>query len=376
MARKLTNTSRAHLRDGSAVNTHFCFDPSVYQVRNVPNPLILQRIIDLKVGYVRERWWPGCAGQQKAFAKLTSAGVGLFLFIGDVNYTAAEVARDVAALATSGFTNHVVAVCGPNEPNSGAGGPNWAAKVVAVQKAIWTEVNKHSTLAHKVAIVGCALKHNVAHLDVDYHAIAKAGIARWCDAGDFHFYPGSAGPVMNASEEKLARDAYGPMSMWHSETGWTGGDTSPVVAGGFSVEALLRNHLTGIVGTILYGFADEAQYVPGREGLFGIMTATKPKPAYTRIKSLLATPDGGQVFPGWLSQHAGGVESDTGVVVTSEGHGRWTVYLLRERQRAVTLCVPPTQRVDRGSMRLGHHSNRRYTIPLGSSMTVAYVTTA
>jgi hypothetical protein len=371
MTTTLTVTARSDLRDGSGANTHFCFNPSVYSVGSSPNAHIVQALVDLKVGYIRERWWPKNPAQQAAFVTLTNAGIGLYVFIGDKTYTTAQVQSDVAALAASPFASALIAVCGPNEPNAG-GGSTWPAAVVAVQQAIYTEVSKYAVFDH-TAIVGPALMHNVRDIDADYRALAAAGVGRWCDAGDFHFYPGNAGPSGNAAEAQRAGQAYGGLSLWHSETGWTGADTDPGTAGRFSVEALLRNHLSGIVGTMLYGFADESQYVPGREGLFGLMTATAPKPAYSEIQALMKSPDGTQAFHGRLASLAKNVESDTGAVVTSDGGNTWTVYLLRETQTATTLVIPQQFSADCGSFTLGSGGNRRYSVTLTESMTVVHV---
>ncbi len=372
MSRPLQTTSRAHLRDGCGANTHFCFNPSVYSVGATPNPHILQALIDLKVGFIRERWWPKSVAQQAAFGALAKSGIGFYLFVGDMTYSAAAVRADVIALAQSPIASSVLAVCGPNEANA-HGGTTWPARVTGIQQAIFTEVFNQPNLADHVAVVGPALKHNVPNVDADYQALAAAGIQRWCDVGDFHFYPGNAGPSLNAAEAERAGQAYGPLPLWHSETGWTSDDTDPSLAGRFSVEALLRNHVTGIIGTLLYEFADESQHVAGREGMFGLMEPVNPKPAYEEVRTLLATQDGGQSFPGSLAAFSKGVESDTEAVVTSDGNGKWTVYLLKEKQAAVTLVVPAALTCDIGTRKTGSHGNTRYTIPLQQTLTVAHV---
>lgn len=379
MVRQLRATSRADLRRETGVNTHFCFTPSVYSPDGTPDPLILDRVKAAGVGMVRERLWPNNPAQRAAFTDLTDAGVGLYLFVGDVNYPPEQARADVAALAETSYAGSVVALCGPNEPNA-AGGNAWPDRVVAIQEAIWREVFATRSLASHVAVVGTALKHNVADVDADYRALAKAGVRRWCDAGDFHFYPGNAGPFRNAGEEVRASQAYGDLPMWHSETGWTGADTSPELAAMFSVEALLRNHLTGIVGTILYELADEWPTngrISQHEGRFGLVTARDTKPAFTRMRSLLAPHDGREAFPGWLAEYARGVESDAGVVVTSEGDGRWTVYLLRASQPTATLVLPPGHTLDEAVPRCNPAGERSdgYSVVL-DSMSVVHVTAA
>lgn len=346
---------------GAGANTHFLSDPSVYTVNGVPNPAMINALEYLEIGYIRERYWPHDPGQNAAFAALAQRGVGLFLFIGDMTYTPERVRADVLALANSAVADSVVAVCGPNEANKSQDG-SWPARAVTIQQAIHTEVFAHPSFARHVAVVGPALMHNVADIDRDYRALRSAGIMRWCDAGDFHFYPGNGGPHLNEGEAQRARQAFGNLPLWHSETGWTGADTDPATAGMFSVEALLRNRLSGIVGTVLYEFADESEYVEGREGLFGLRTATQPKPAYSLIHTLLATRDGNQTFRGELANYAPGVPSDAGVVVTGEGAGKWTVYLMRREQDRATIIFDPK-----------HGRRQRQTIALTKSLMIVHL---
>ena len=195
VARDLTTTSRQDLRGGAGVNTHFCFNPSVYAVGKKPNQLMIDDIIGLGVAYIRERWVPTNVARHNAFTQLTNAGVRLYLFVGDMTYGPSDIANEVAALAASPFVNSVEAVCGPNEPNKNGGSP-WAKKVTNLQQAIYNTVfgmTAYAAFAPDIAVVGPALKHNVPDVDGDYQAVAAAGIQRWCSAGDFHFYPGNAG---------------------------------------------------------------------------------------------------------------------------------------------------------------------------------------
>jgi hypothetical protein len=362
MPRALQTTPRSDLRAGSGVNTKFSVDPSVYTLDGVPNPDIVQSLIDVQVGYVRERWYRHDPGQDAAFTQLTEGGIGLFLYIGRIEvYTAAMAAADVASLAESPYADAVVAVCGPNEANASQD-DQWPASAVAIQQAIYETVHSYGSFASHVAIVSCALMHNnVKNLDHDYRALRRAGIQRWCDYGDFHYYPGNDGPIHNVDEARRAREAFGKLPLWQSETGWTSTDTDPVTAGRFTVEALLRNHLSGIVGTLIFEFADESQYVEGREGYFGIRYPDGPKPAYTRMATLLATPDGNEEFPGWLADYSKGVQSDAGAVVTSEGQGQWTVYLMKEQQDQATIVMPTQQ------------GNERYSVDMDESMVVVPV---
>jgi hypothetical protein len=363
MTRVLKTTPRSDLRAGSGVNTNFSTDPSIYTKDGVPNQDVIDTLIASGLGYIRERWYPRLAGQHAAFDQLTAGGVGLFLYIGKIwTYTPEMAAADVAALAESPYADSVVAVCGPNEANAPQDN-QWPKTAVAIQEAIYETVYSYSDFASHVAIVSCALMHNnVKDLDADYRALRKAGIRRWCHYGDFHYYPGNAGPIHNAAEAKRAREAFGKLPLWQSETGWTADDTDPVTAGRFTVEALLRNHLSGIVGTLIFEFVDESDYVPGREGHFGMRYPTKPKPAYPEVQTLLASPDGKEDFPGYLADYTKGVRSDAKAVVTSEGGQVWTVYLMKEEQDSATVVVRTSTR------------KRRYEVALTDSMVAIQVT--
>jgi hypothetical protein len=371
MTTPLRTTSRSDIRHGCGVNTHFCFNPSVYAKGSEPNAETLKSIIDLKIGFIRERWWPRNVAQQKAFVALADAGVGLYLFIGAMDGTAGEAQADAAALAASPVAPGVIAVCGPNEANA-HGGTIWPGKVVNIQRAISTEVSKYGSLK-SAGVVGPALMHNVPHLDEDYQALAAAGVGRWCDTGDFHYYPGNVGPIGNAKEGVRAGQAYGALSLYQSETGWTGADTDQPTAARFTVETYLRNYLTGMVGTVVYEFADESEYVAGREGLFGLRKPLSDKLAYLAVKKLLATPDGAEPFVGVLAAYARGVDSDTTAVVTSEDGGFWTAYLLRNKQTTATLILPPQFKADMGTLTYGDDGTRRYAISLKETMTTVQV---
>jgi hypothetical protein len=368
---RLKTTPRSDLRQTCGVNTHFCFSPSVYSKNGEPNANVLKPLIDLQVGFIRERYWPNNPAQQKAFAALAKAGIGLYLFMCDVGTTTKEAAANVAALAATPYASSVVAICGPNEPNA-HGGTSWPGKCVDLQEAIYNEAIKYRSLRN-AAIVGPVLMHNVRDIDGDYQALGAAGIQRWCDTGDFHYYPGAAGPIGNAREAVRAGQAYGSLPLFQSETGWTGADTDPDTAARFSVEAYLRNHLTGMVGTILYELADESQYVNGREGLFGLRKPDDTKPAYDAIFDLLSRADGGEDFVGTLANYSRGVESDTNAVVTSEGRGRFTVYLLKASQTTATLVLPAEYAADSGTLSIDADGTRRYTVSLRETMTTVQV---
>lgn len=369
----LPTTPRRELAARCGANVHFVFNPSVFAVGNKPNPDMIDFIIKSGLGYIRERWRPGNKAQAAAWTQLAEAGVRFFTFIGDPNASVDEVASDTADLAKSPFAKAVKGVCGPNECNKHQN-DTWPKKTVKLQQAIFQNVDKfRSKFADDVEVVSACLKHNVPSLDADYLKIGAAGIQQWCTQADFHFYPGNKGPISNAGEATRARQAFGDLPLWHSETGWTGADTDPDNAGRFTVEAYMRNYLTGIVGTHIYELADEGQYVNGREGKFGMCRPAFPKLAYTWTSMVLTTPDGNEEFPGWLGEFSAGVNSDSQAVVLSNGAGYFSVHLLKIKQDQVTLVLPAGYDSDTGKKTTMANGDSKFVIKYSDTMMTANI---
>jgi hypothetical protein len=355
-------TPRSNLRTVCGVNTHFNWENTAYSEKKAPRQKVIEALRQLGVGMIRERFAPGNSPQKQAFDALAEAGIKFYITIGTIRSTPQEVQSDIEALAKSDIAPSVIAICGPNEVNA-SGNAVWPEKAVAVQKIIFDEVSRYPTLKHAF-VVGPVLKHNVRHLDDDYKALCAAGIQQYCNRGDFHFYPGNWGPAGdskhpgNVEECTRATQAYGKLIMFNSETGWTLHQTDPEMAGRFSVEAYLRNYLHGLCGTFLYEFIDEGQTKGKHEGYFGLLKEDcTPKPAYSMVQSLLATKDGSEAFPGHLA-----VGDDAQTVVTSEGNGHWTVYLLRSEKTNASVLLPAGYECDGGS-----------SVHLANSLTIIHV---
>jgi hypothetical protein len=98
------------------------------------------------------------------------------------------------------------------------------------------------------------------------------------------------------------------------------------------------------------------------------------KPAEDAVRRLLATPDGGEAFPGWLAIHEEGI-SDAQAVVRSLGGSEWDVYLLRGNDPTATLVLPGRgYKVDVGTETVGPRGNER-ELELLDSLTVVHVST-
>jgi hypothetical protein len=353
----LTVTPRADLRAACSVQIHGAWS-APWNNGQTPNASLIEAIIGLGVGLVRDSLWCHNTAQQRWHKALADAGIGLWLNV--VADRAQYAAADIAYLAGLPYADAVKALGGLNEPNAY---PNdtWPAHTVAVQM----ELQKAADLFLPDAlVVGPALKHEHVDYDADLKALAVAGIAEWCDTLDHHFYPSAEGPAANARERARAEAGYGAPVGTQSETGQT--DTQCKDAGlkaRWSVETYLRNYLDGVRLTSLYSLVDDST------GLFGLVG----KPAETAVRELLATPDGGEDFPGWLAQHP--EPSDARYVCTSEGGGKWTVYLLRGNDPTATLVLPGRgYKVDVGTETVGPRGNER-ELELLDSLTVVHVST-
>jgi hypothetical protein len=345
-AQNLPVTPRSALRSGAGVNTHFCNENSTYSDAKTAKPEVVAAIPALGVSMVRERYWPNHPCQKDAFSALAKKGVRFYLFIGDTTYNYSHAVSDIDALAKSDIASSVAAICGPNEPNKSGG--DWPSACQEIQRAIHDRVLYYRSQAHPLfkntLIVGPALMHeHVQNLDQDYRDLGNK-IKGLFECGDFHFYPGLSGPFKNAQECDRARtEAFGSVpysKMFQSETGWTGTKTKPDDAGRFSAEAILRNYLTGIHGTLLFEFIDQPKQ-GGDEAQFGLLYPDcRHKPAYDMLKELLTHNDGNEAFPGYLSS------GDANTVVTSEGNGHWTVYFLMNKDHAATLQLPAGYKSD------------------------------
>src|SRR5262249_6033733 len=157
------------------------------------------------------------------------AGAGLALFVADLGTAPKAAAMLVETLAASHLAPYVKAVLGINEPNA-HGGNAWPGRCIVIQEAIWQAC---MTYLPSVPVVSPVLKRNVGkppggpQYDDDLQALKDAAGSEppW-HIGDHHFYPGNAGPVLNAAETLRVRaQCFGLGDMWMTETGWTGTDT-------------------------------------------------------------------------------------------------------------------------------------------------------
>jgi hypothetical protein len=372
-------TPRSALRAECGWNSHFCWDPSNYSKDGVVNEKLVQAAIDLGAGLCRERWFPNDKQQQQVFVRLGEAGIRLFTTMADMGSKPGDIEVLVDKLVDSPILPYVQAVTGPNEMN-GNQGAKWVANANTIQRALYTTVRSYPELSN-VEVVSGSLKHNVKDYDADLSALAETGYYAWCDAADMHYYPGRSGPVTNKGERERVRQCFWHLDTYHSETGWTEADTEQAFSGPGTVETYLRGYLDPTVkATFIYELIDEKPITEGREGMFGMLGKNvSPKLAYSMAQELLRPrhePE--QPFPGWLS-HPEDQAVVLDYVVTSEGDGCWTVYLLRsEAENAsstVTIMLPGSTSygIDIGTVKVGSAGNRRYTITLDSPLTIAHV---
>lgn len=170
--------------------------------------------------------------------------------------------------------------------------PDWAARVVAYQKALYPAV--------KAAFPDLPV---VSPTVLDYRPqdmAAIKGAAPYCDAVAIHAYnqnstqPESAAPY-SALSWYLAnfRDPWKPGApVLVTECGYTtppGGRVSAEAAGKYIPRLLLQNLAAGVERTFVYELMNSGTDVNDTESNYGLtLWDTRPKPAYASTRNLLA----------------------------------------------------------------------------------------
>lgn len=120
------------------------------------------------------------------------------------------------------FPDVVLGFEGVNEPNN-TGTSNWAQRTFDIQRAIWDARNSRQELAH--AAVLSPSMHAVREDQsggAGYRAIAKLGIADYCDVAALHSYPRGSEITTGLDKRLGLLDlAYPGKQVWITEAGWT-----------------------------------------------------------------------------------------------------------------------------------------------------------
>jgi hypothetical protein len=230
------------------INTHLSFRPTVYGNTSA----VVEFLKWSRARMIRDRIVPGNKAQLQAFAELAAAGCRTHSTMGKFGETDQSVMNSLVAAAAT-MPEAFVSFGGPNEPNASGRPSDWASRTVAHQKLIWSTVRGNSALS-SVPICGPALQDVSPTLHQDFAALGSAGVAKYCDYGDFHSYPGGWTP----SEEldlriSWARAAFGNKLDYCTEGGYNNGMSitnrgNPVpedVAGIYAPRQLLEHFIRG-----------------------------------------------------------------------------------------------------------------------------------
>jgi hypothetical protein len=370
-------TSRADFRATVGVNTHF--NKAGYQDQHGDSydKRILDALVELRPGFIREAWWPGNPPQQEAFAVLVSHRIRLHLTLNNA-IGLGDIDRYVQACVDAGFDRHVTHFAGLNEPNDNHP-RGWAAKTLNYQQALFDAVTSRQAKGHfpRCKVAGPSLKHQVTDLDADYRAISE--VRRFCQVGNFHFYPAWNGAYECPGELERARQAFGEgMDLLQTESGRSRDDSASHQVAKFLVDWHIRMFFEpGCAGSVGYEFADEDN-LTGREAQFGLFNrSTGPWAAYHALRPLLAAKHGGEPSPVSVSK-----DTDAKVLVFSNGSGQFDVFLSwppghGSHQRHAELLLPHDYTCDTGRHMTGSEGDGlRYRIDrprAGALLTAASV---
>jgi hypothetical protein len=200
------------------INTHLSFRPTVYGNTSA----VVEFLKWSRVRMIRDHIAPGNKAQLQAFADLADAGCRTHSTMGKFGATDQSVMNALVAAAAT-VPEAFVSFGGPNEPNASGRPSDWASRTVAHQKLIWDTVRGNRALS-SIPICGPALQDVAPTLQQDFAALGRAGVASYCDYGDFHSYPGGWTP----SEEldirmAWARAAFGNKIDFCTEGGYNNG---------------------------------------------------------------------------------------------------------------------------------------------------------
>ena len=247
----------------------------------------------LGVSYVRDEILGGGPAAHNALLAAVP-GLRLNLVASPMHCTPQQVVSYVRAVGRE----NVSAIEGQNEGDSPWAlsqpqmQPDWAARVVAYQEALYPAV--------KAAFPDLPV---VSPTVLDYRPqdmAAIKGAAPYCDAVAIHAYnqdatqPESANPYSSLSWYlSNFRDSWKPGApVLITECGYTtppGGRVSPAAAGKYIPRLLLQGLALGVERTFVYELMNSGTDITDTESNYGLtLWDGRPKPAYTSTRNLLA----------------------------------------------------------------------------------------
>ena len=318
------------------------------QTSNLSGPyqrkdLVKARLKELGARYLRDRLFPGNAGQIAYLQDLAAGGIRSNLVMGDPNYTTGTP-EQLVSLAASRLPGAVASFEGANEWDI-KGGANWVPEARTHQQRLFRAVQADSRVA-AVPVLGPSLGLRNRYDDL-------GNLAPVLDRGNVHLYQGGYVPNFRAEGElRAARQVSGSKPIQVTETGWHnlsnstfGHNYTPEdVAGTYAPRMLAEYFRVGVRRVYLYEFCDRTPtpQLKDYQQHFGLVrTDFSRKPAFTSLANLIRlVSDRGPSFrPGELVYVATGPD-DLQQVLLQRRDGRYLLLLWRN----VSIYNPDTRR--------------------------------
>ena len=323
--------------DSLGVNVHLLFGGSSYDRFDV----ILARLRELGVRYVRDGLCAPCQNQIARLQTLAAAGIRAHLIAGDLKDGAARMHENMEAIG-SRLRRAVVSVEAPNEPDVEAGVSDWLGETRVYQQQLYSRVKGDSRLAH-LPVLGPALVHHA-------NRPLLGDLSSILDRGNMHPYPGGGTPLHNLAVERgRAAPTSGSKPIvatevgYHSDLATTSGHypTSERAIGIYTPRLALEGFRGGVERTYIYELADawseterQARGVSLLENSFGLLRADlSPKPAFLALRNLLRAAGAGSApvpSPGALRLGLNSAPPDLRQLLLRSADGTFALVLWRE----------------------------------------------
>lgn len=323
--------------DSVGVNVHLLFGGSSYDRFDV----ILARLRELGVRYVRDGLCATCESQIVRLRALGAAGIRANLIAGDLKAGAPRMNENMQAIGIR-LRDAVASVEAPNEPDQEAGVPDWIGQTRVYQQQLYARVKGDPRLAH-LPVIGPAVVHHA-------NRPLLGDLSSFLDRGNMHPYPGGGTPLHNLADERLravpisaGKPLVATEAGYHSDLATTSGHypTSERAAGVYIPRLALEGFRGGVERTYVYELADswseserQARGISLLENSFGLLRADlSPKPAFVGLRNLLRAAAGGSApvpAPGALRFGLDSAPPDLRRLLLRSADGTFALVLWRE----------------------------------------------
>jgi hypothetical protein len=323
--------------DSVGVNTKLMWGGSAYDRFDV----ILARLRELGVRYVRDGLCPTCEPQIAHLRALEAAGIRSHLISGDLKSGVGYMRANMEVVA-SRLRGAVVSVEAPNEPDIEGGVSDWVGQTRAFQQDLYARVRNDPRLAH-VLVLGPSVVHYA-------NRPLLGDLSSFLDRGNIHPYPGGRTPLFNIEDERQralpisgGKPLVATEAGYHADLATTGGHppTSERATGIYIPRLALEGFRGGLERTYVYELADpwsegerQARGISLMENSFGLLRSDlSPKPAYLALRNLLRATGAGSApvpSPGALRVGLAGAPPDLRQLLLRPADGTFALVLWRD----------------------------------------------